>query len=175
MKTLIRETRFNDSCSLDVMNYVESYELIAPNFQYLELHDPTTFEMIIDIRLINIIQALRNKLDCYVLVESCYRGEKYNRDVGGSPDSQHLLGKACDLKCKRYDGTYISPIHVAYALEEILAGFGIQGGLGTYMKGYIPNSTGFNHVDTRAERARWVVYEKGTEIGIKDLAEIKID
>lgn len=175
MKTLIQEIRFNDTASIDVNNYVESSERTAHDFFYYELHDPTTNILKIDVRLLNILQALRNKLNCWVHIESAYRGVDYNNAVGGEPNtSKHLFGMAADIKCERFNKTYISPIHVAYALEDILKGMGIAGGIGTYMKGYDGESTGFNHIDTRPDRSRWVVYKKGTEIGIKDLNEIEI-
>ncbi len=41
------------------------------------------------------IRALHNKP---IIINSAYRTPKYNKYVGGSPNSQHLLGKALDIQ-----------------------------------------------------------------------------
>ncbi|WP_432408649.1 YcbK family protein [Wukongibacter sp. M2B1] len=55
-------------------------------------------EVYVDIKLINKLQLLRKKLDKPIVIISGYRSPSYNKRVGGSPKSQHLEGKAVDIK-----------------------------------------------------------------------------
>ena len=89
------------------------------------------------------LQVLRDFIDKPITVNSGYRSPKYNKKIGGATRSQHLLGKAADI---RVDG--ISPSEIHSVIEElILDGRMQQGGLGKY------NS--FTHYDIRAKKARW--------------------
>lgn len=54
--------------------------------------------------LISRLELLRELLGKPILITSSYRSEKYNKDVGGSPRSMHLTGKAVDIDITRYDG-----------------------------------------------------------------------
>ena len=46
------------------------------------------------------LQVLRDFLGEPLRINSAYRSEAHNKSVGGSSRSQHLLGKASDLRVK---------------------------------------------------------------------------
>ena len=71
-------------------------------------------------------------------INSACRCEKHNKAVGGSPKSQHLLGKAADVR--KLLGMSID--EMARKAEQ--AGFT---GIGRY--------DSFIHVDVREQRSRW--------------------
>lgn len=52
------------------------------------------------VKLANQLQILRSKLKRPIKINSGYRSPQHNKNVGGSPNSQHLLGKASDIKVK---------------------------------------------------------------------------
>ena len=83
------------------------------------------------------LQQLRYAINKPIIINSAFRCPQRNTAVGGSPKSQHLLGKAVDI---RVNG--MTPRQVAAAAEKI--GFG---GIGIYNT--------FTHLDTRAGRVRW--------------------
>lgn len=70
------------------------------------------------------IRAIWNKP---IIINSAYRTVDYNKSVGGSPHSQHLLGKALDMHPP--EGVTIERFHKT--LKEIHETLGIRG-LGKY-------------------------------------------
>ena len=89
------------------------------------------------------LQVLRDCLEAPIHINSAYRHSKYNKSVGGSSKSQHLLSKAADI---RVDS--LSSIQVYDTIEALIAeGSMKEGGLGLY------NS--FVHYDVRGTKARW--------------------
>lgn len=88
------------------------------------------------------LQALRDEVGRLDLTNA-YRCKAHNADVGGSVNSQHLLGKAADIKSKT-----TSPKKMIQIIEGLIKSEKInQGGLGLYNT--------FTHYDTRGTRARW--------------------
>ena len=51
----------------------------------------------IKVLCVNILQPLRNKLKEPIIITSGYRSEKLNRIIGGSKNSQHVIGEAADI------------------------------------------------------------------------------
>lgn len=49
-------------------------------------------------RIVDLFQALRVKLAKPLTINSGFRCAEYNKKVGGKPASQHLSGKALDMK-----------------------------------------------------------------------------
>ena len=47
-----------------------------------------------------VLDPVREKLGKPVVVNSGYRCEKHNKDVGGVRNSQHLRGEAADIHCQ---------------------------------------------------------------------------
>lgn len=93
----------------------------------------------IDSDLVNVLQKIRSHFGKSVTITSAYRTPGKNKAVGGQAYSQHLYGKAADIKVKG-----VAPKKVAAYAETLLKN---KGGIGTY-------ST-FVHVDVRATKARW--------------------
>ena len=77
----------------------------------------------------NVLEPAREKLGGPIIVNSGYRCVRYNRDVGGVANSQHLRGEAADIRCEdnnrlakiiveagRFDQLIIYPtfIHVSF-------------------------------------------------------------
>lgn len=89
------------------------------------------------------LQVLRDFLGEPIRINSGYRSEVHNKAIGGSKTSQHLLGKAADIKVKDIDTKDL------YLIIEslILDGQMTDGGLGLYDT--------FVHYDIRGSRARW--------------------
>lgn len=110
---------------------------ISPNFLLSEFACHEGQEVKLDPDLVRKLQALRDKLGRPIIINSGYRTPEYNKKVGGSPNSQHMLGKAADI---RVPG--MTPEQVAKAAEAV--GFN---GIGLYNT--------FTHVDVRGWRARW--------------------
>ena len=50
-----------------------------------------------DVRLLSALENLRSKIGRPILILSGYRCPAHNKDVHGSPKSQHMLGKAADV------------------------------------------------------------------------------
>lgn len=93
----------------------------------------------IDSELVNVLQQIRTHFGKAVTITSAYRTPGRNKAVGGETYSQHLYGKAADIKVKG-----VTPQKVAAYAEKLLPA---KGGIGTY-------ST-FTHVDVRSTKARW--------------------
>ena len=89
--------------------------------------------------LVAALQKLRERVGVAIKVNSAYRYPALNQSVGGVAQSQHLVGRAADIRCSG-----ISPLELArFALEEIGCNIGI--GLGQ-------NSI---HLDLRGNLASW--------------------
>lgn len=98
-----------------------------------------TDPIFIDTELVNVLQKIRNHFGKSVTITSAYRTPTKNKAAGGTQYSQHLYGKAADIKVKG-----IAPKSVSAYAEKLLPE---KGGIGTY-------ST-FTHIDVRATKARW--------------------
>ena len=74
---------------------------------------------------------------------SGYRSPAHNREVGGATNSEHMQGRAADIKVAGF-----TPRQVADTIERLIReGRMKQGGLGRYAS--------FTHYDTRGTAARW--------------------
>lgn len=89
------------------------------------------------------LEVLREHFQKPITINSGYRSPEHNAKIGGTENSQHLLGKAADIVI---DG--ISPDEVADAIEFLIEGKMMkQGGLGRYVD--------FTHYDIRGKKSRW--------------------
>lgn len=93
----------------------------------------------IDSDLVNILQKIRNHFGKAVTITSAYRTPTKNKAVGGQTYSQHLYGRAADIKVKG-----VTPKKVAAYAEKLLPK---SGGIGIY--------SSFVHIDVRGTKARW--------------------
>lgn len=91
----------------------------------------------IDQDIVDLLQRVRDFFDAPVRVTSGCRCPDHNRAVGGSPNSQHLIGTAADFTVRHV------PPSVVHEFCETLN----PGGLGYY--------TTFTHMDVRPGKARW--------------------
>lgn len=113
---------------------------LSKNFSGSEFVCPCCGDLIIDPRLVEALQQLRDQVGQPVTVASGYRCEKHNKIVGGSKYSQHLRGRAADILID-----HLSPIVVAELADHV--GAFHNGGIGIYEKHV--------HVDVRKKKARW--------------------
>tara|TARA_R110000851_G_scaffold12650_6_gene43701 strand:+ start:3586 stop:3972 length:387 start_codon:yes stop_codon:yes gene_type:complete len=88
---------------------------------------------------LQVLRGVVGRLD----LTNAYRCKEHNADVGGSVNSQHLLGKAADVKSDT-----VSPADMAIVIEDLMKNETFEiGGIGLYNT--------FTHVDIRGSRARW--------------------
>jgi uncharacterized protein YcbK (DUF882 family) len=83
------------------------------------------------------LEVLRAEVGRPLVVVSGYRSQAYNRAIGGARASQHVTGRAADVRCA---GLSAVDLHAA-ALTLYRAGALKVGGLGLY--------SGFVHLDVR--------------------------
>lgn len=122
--------------------------MITEHFSWAEAacHDGTEVPDNLCLNVINLcdqLEALRASLGVPIHVDDMYRTPAHNAAVGGAPHSQHLLGKAADIRVPGMSAADLhSRIEALIAAGEIL-----EGGLGLYAS--------FVHYDVRGHRARW--------------------
>ena len=120
---------------------------LAPDFKVRELRcKDGTDTVIVDEALTVVLQCIREHFGKPVVITSGYRTAAHNAVVGGAKSSQHLLGRAADI---RVPGVSVEDV-AAYA-ESLMPDWG---GVGRYpvKAGRV---AGWVHVDTRADKARW--------------------
>ncbi len=79
-------------------------------------------------KLANQLQYLRDFIELPVGITNAYRCRSHNKVVGGVSNSQHILGKACDIQANG-----ISPQEIYDTIEMLIEqGLIKQGGLGLY-------------------------------------------
>lgn len=93
--------------------------------------------------LVASLETLRlNLRERPITVLSGYRCAEHNRAVGGKADSQHVLGRAADI---RVEGVSLRDLWYAAVAVPLFN----AGGVGLYVGGE------FVHVDVRLGRSRW--------------------
>lgn len=125
---------------------------LSPNFKVREFACNDGSDVImIDQELVIVLQCIREHFGKALHITSGFRTANYNNIVGGSKNSQHLLGRAADLWV---EGVPVATV-AAYA-EALLP---THGGVGRYPKdAKHPNrKTGWVHVDARANKSRWTL------------------
>lgn len=121
--------------------------LLAPGFRVREFRcKDGSDEIFVDEALVLLLQCIREHFGKAVTITSGYRTPAHNAKVGGSKSSQHLLGRAADI---RVQGVSVEDV-AAYA-ESLMPGWG---GIGRYPV-KAGRAAGWVHVDTRADKARW--------------------
>lgn len=120
---------------------------LAPDFKVRELRCRDGSDTIlVDEALTVVLQCIREHFGKAVTITSGYRTAAHNAAVGGAKSSQHLLGRAADI---RVQGVSVEDV-AAYA-ESLMPDWG---GVGRYPV-KAGRATGWVHVDTRADKARW--------------------
>ena len=97
-------------------------------------------KVLVDTALVDALQKIRDHFGRAVTINSAYRNAAYNAKIGGVSNSQHVKGTAADIVVQG-----VTPLAVAQYAEYIMQG---SGGIGQY--------SSFTHIDTRANRARWI-------------------
>lgn len=92
----------------------------------------------VDVALLDTLERIRRYFGKPVTVNSGCRCEGYNKGIGESAKSQHILGRAADISVKG-----VFPVDVADYAESI----GVSG-VGRY--------SSFTHIDSRNGSARWL-------------------
>ena len=122
---------------------------LAPDFKVRELRcrDGTDTVMVDEVLTV-VLQCIREHFGKAVTITSGYRTAAHNAAVGGAKSSQHLLGRAADI---RVQGVSVEDV-AAYA-ESLMPDWG---GVGRYPV-KVGRTTGWVHVDTRANKSRWTL------------------
>lgn len=95
------------------------------------------------IELAKNLQVLRDEVKKPIKITSGYRSPEHNAKIGGAKASQHITGKAADIKIEG-----MTPKQVATVIEKLIAAGKItEGGIGIY-KTWV-------HYDIRGTKARW--------------------
>ena len=103
-------------------------------FKPIELASKGDETLLLDVDAVSKLDKLRWLLNKPINLNSAYRDPLHNFNVGGSPNSQHLLGTAFDIRLDNHDKYEL----VKYAKQVGFTGFG-------YYKTFL-------HVDTGRER-----------------------
>ena len=133
---------------------IKQYSLMAdgnrrltPDFKVRELRcKDGTDTVMVDEALTVVLQCIREHFGKPVTITSGYRTAAHNAAVGGAKSSQHLYGRAADI---RVQGVSVEAV-AAYA-ESLMPD---RGGVGRYPV-KAGRATGWVHVDTRADKAGW--------------------
>ena len=120
---------------------------LAPDFKVRELRcKDGSDEILVDEALTVVLQCIREHFGKAVTITSGYRTPAHNAKVGGAKSSQHLLGRAADIRVQG-----VSVEDVAAYTESLMPDWG---GIGRYPV-KAGRAAGWVHLDTRAEKARW--------------------
>lgn len=107
---------------------------LTDNFNFREFQCRHCGQVKIDSKLVERLQALRQRLGAPVVITSAFRCVEHNRNVGGAPNSYHVQGLAVDIA--------VAPTGLSVeALTKVCQEFGFS--VGAY-----PDN-GFVHVDLR--------------------------
>ena len=121
---------------------------MTKNFSINEFNCKCGCEMPYDVysnikKLADQLQILRDVIGKPIEITNAYRCVSHNIKVGGVSKSQHILGKAADIKVKGYKPKILSTL-----IDELIyGGRMLQGGIGVYKT--------FTHYDIRKTKARW--------------------
>ena len=128
------------------------YEQLTKNFKLQEWSCKTTpktgvpWDLVPNVqRCADNLQMLRDHIAKPIVIISGWRSPLYNEKIGGAKKSQHMTGKAADIRVAG-----MTPDDVAEQIELLISrGKMEQGGIGIY-----PGSN-FVHYDCRGLKARW--------------------
>lgn len=95
------------------------------------------------IKVANNLQVLRDSINVPITITNAYRCAEHNKAVGGVTNSQHILGKAVDIKARGF-----KPVVLANLINDLIEQCHLlQGGIGVYRT--------FVHYDIRKTKVRW--------------------
>lgn len=130
---------------------------ITPHFNIYEFRCRVNNEILINTDVIAHIQRLEKFRQWYkrtMIVNSGYRTLEHNKNIGGSPNSQHILSIASDINLPMGEFQGFTKTRKEEFLQniknkwyEICAADGLGGGVGFYDV--------FFHLDSRRKKAFW--------------------
>ena len=88
------------------------------------------------------MDKIRERVERPVYIESGYRCEDHNREVGGVPNSQHVLGTAADITVDDISIDELADIAKECGADGVGRYYGLQ----------------FVHIDVRGYDAEWEQY-----------------
>ena len=124
----------------------DSARQLSPSFKVREFGCKGSDVVLLDEELVVLLQCIREHFGKAVVITSGYRTATHNTAVGGAKSSQHLLGRAADI---RVQGVSVEDV-AAYA-ESLMPDWG---GVGRYPV-KAGRTKGWVHVDTRPNKSRW--------------------
>lgn len=127
---MIREFKKGKNVKLSKSFYSKEFDCRCPY--------PECQWTLVDDYLILRLQKERDILKQPIIINSGYRCQRHNREVGGKPGSYHLIGKAADIHVK------------GLKVKELLDIFEGFDGLGSYVGRHMV------HCDVRGYRSRFV-------------------
>lgn len=71
---------------------------VWPRFKPYELASNGNGMLLINKQSMDALQRFRDLVGVPVIINSAYRDHAYNKKIGGAPASQHLLGRAFDIR-----------------------------------------------------------------------------
>lgn len=118
---------------------------LTQHFRSEELQCPCCRQIIFDWRLVHALETLRCLIGHPVIINSGYRCPKHNQVVGGAPGSQHLVGRAADIRVAGMSGLEL--YRLAARISDF-HGFGV--------------ASGWIHLDVRhGPLSKWTYDEHG--------------
>lgn len=81
-----------------MIHYTKVQGWFWPNFTPKEIACKGDGMIVIDRPSMDALQRLRTLIGKPLIINSAYRSPNYNKKIGGAPKSQHLLGKAFDIR-----------------------------------------------------------------------------
>lgn len=125
---------------MKIGTYFDDYEFACSCGRHaVDDNGHNVLDHIIDKRLVDVLDAIRERLAVLLYINSGYRYPEHNAEVGGVSNSQHVLGTAADITYNGIDVDYLAQV-----AEECGAD-----GIGKYY------NQDFVHVDVRGYAARW--------------------
>lgn len=121
---------------------VNSSELVSPHFRRRELACRCCGTCLVDPWLLITLELLRARIARPLTISSGFRCPDHNRAIGGSPQSQHLAGRAADVQAPG-----LNSLQLAMAAEQIP--YLARGALGLY------SDSPHLHLDVRGHRVRF--------------------
>ena len=114
---------------------------LYPNFLASELASGPDNKILIVLKdAMDALQCIRNKLNMPLFINSAYRTPEHNSNVGGSPTSQHVKGRAFDIGLTNYSSRLSKMQMYGDAIEDAATEAGFNG-IGRYNT--------FIHIDMR--------------------------
>ena len=107
---------------------MDKNEYISENFQYKEFFcygiEPPQIYFDNIFKLAHCLQKVRDAVNRPIIINSGWRTKEHNAAVGGASSSQHLIGKAADIRIK---GLSVKFANIYLAKYGNFNGFGIAG------------------------------------------------